>query len=175
VLFLIAMNIVLIGYRATGKTEVGRVLARKLGYDFVDSDSLIEKEAGCSISDIVKREGWPGFRKREKDVIKRLSMREKTVIAVGGGAVLDKENVEYLRKSGVIIWLKASAETILKRLKEDDKTASQRPSLTGRPLDAELVEILEKRIPLYKSAANVEIETDNYSIEEVVNKIFKLL
>lgn len=161
----------LIGYRATGKTEVGKALARQLGYDFIDSDILIEKEADCSISEIVKKEGWPGFRNREKDVIKKLSKRKKVVIAAGGGAILDSENVEHLKKSGVLIWLKASPETILSRLKEDDKTSSQRPSLTGKSLDAELKQILKERTPLYKGAAHIEIDTDNCPIEEIVKEI----
>lgn len=165
------MNIVLIGYRATGKTEVGKALARQLGYNFIDSDILIEKEADCSISDIVKKEGWAGFRNREKGVIKKLSKMKKVVIAAGGGAILDSENVEHLKKSGVLIWLKARPKTILSRLKEDDKTNSQRPSLTGKSLDVELKQILEERTPLYKGAAHIEIDTDNCSIEEIVKGI----
>lgn len=169
------MNIVLIGYRATGKTEVGKALARQLGYDFIDSDILIEREADCCISDIVRKEGWPGFRKREKDVIKRLSEMKKVVIAAGGGAILDSKNVEHLKKSGILVWLKARPETILKRLKGDDKTAFQRPSLTGESLDAELKQILKERTPLYKEAAHIEVDTDNGSIEEIAKKIIKLI
>jgi shikimate kinase len=167
------MNIVLIGYRATGKTEVGKALAKQLGYDFIDSDILIEEEAGCSIADIVKKEGWPGFRNREKVVIKRLAKMKKVVIAAGGGAILDPENVKYLKKSGILIWLKTRPETILRRLKENNKTNSQRPSLTGKSLDAELIQILEERAPLYKGAAHIEIDTNNRSIEEIVKEICK--
>ena len=165
----------LIGYRATGKTEVGRELARQLSYSFIDSDILIEEEAGCSIADIVRKEGWPGFRNREKDVIKRLSKMKKAVIAAGGGAILDSKNVEHLKTSGILIWLKARPETILSRLKEDDKTVFQRPSLTGESLDTELIKTLEERQPLYKRVAHIEIDTNNRSIKEIVKEIIKLI
>ena len=99
------MNIVLIGYRCTGKSSIGELLSRRLKWGFVDTDELIEREAGLNIEDIVAKKGWDEFRRIEKEVVKKVSCFDSFVIATGGGVVLDPENVSRLQKNGWIIWL----------------------------------------------------------------------
>ncbi|MDL1955941.1 MAG: shikimate kinase AroL [Candidatus Desulfofervidus auxilii] len=166
-------NIILIGFRATGKTTIGKLLAQKLNKPFIDTDILIEKRAGKTIAEIVKEEGWSGFRKREKMIIKELAEKEDIVLALGGGAILDAENVECLKKNGIFIWLKAKPETILKRLYQDKKTTSQRPSLTGKSLDAEINQILKERLPIYENIADISIDTDKMLPEEIIKIIME--
>jgi len=168
-------NIILIGFRATGKTTIGKLLAKTLNKRFIDTDNLIERKVGKTISEIVAREGWPGFRKREKAVIRELAKEKNLVLALGGGAVLDKENVEYLKKNGFFVWLKANSKTILQRLKQDKKTTFQRPSLTGKPLEAEIKEVLKERIPVYQDVADKSIDTDKMCPKEIVRIILSWL
>ncbi|MDL1970804.1 MAG: shikimate kinase AroL [Candidatus Desulfofervidaceae bacterium] len=164
-------HIVFIGFRATGKTTVGKMIAQSLGRKFVDTDVLIEERAGQTIAEIVKKEGWSGFRQREKTIIKELTQQHSLVIAVGGGAVLEEENVRYLKQNGILIWLKASPETICKRLNQDKKTDSQRPSLTGKEVTAEIKEVLNQRLPIYQKVADIEIDTEKHSLEEIVRLV----
>ncbi|MCP4250282.1 MAG: shikimate kinase, partial [bacterium] len=100
-------NIVLIGYRGAGKSAVGRLLAEQVAWTFVDTDAVIEIETGRSIADIFAAEGEPAFRKREYDVIARITQQRHQIIAAGGGAILDQRNVDRLRASGLVIWLTA--------------------------------------------------------------------
>ena len=125
------MNIVFIGYRGSGKSTVGRRLAARMRRRFVDTDDLIESKEG-QIRDIVKSHGWDYFRAVEKRIIEEISKEDKLVIALGGGAVLDIDNVRVLKKNGFIIWLKADQQTLLKRIDEDPETNTRRPTLTGR-------------------------------------------
>jgi len=111
------MNIVLIGYRCTGKTSVGRLIAHKLGRRFVDTDDLITEKSGCSINEMVKEKGWPYFRDMEKAVIKEVSAQDNLVIATGGGAVTSDINMENLKANGFIVWLDADINTVKRRLK----------------------------------------------------------
>ena len=169
------MNIVLIGYRGTGKTSVGMALAEKLGRDFYDADDHIEKKAGTSISDMVHQEGWAFFRAKEKEAVRDLTALDGCVIAAGGGAVLDPENVEYMKKSGVVILLEAATKTIFERMREDIKTEQQRPSLTGKDPYEEIEEVLAFRRPLYKEAMDFSVDTTWKSIEEVLEEIVQRL
>jgi len=97
------------------------------------------------------------------------------VIAVGGGAVINRENVKNLKQNGILIWLKANADTIAKRLLKDEKTASQRPSLTGKSVVEEIKELLRERLPLYQQASDIEVDTERYSPEEIARLIIKNL
>ena len=119
-------NIVLIGYRAVGKTTVGTLLAQRLGRPLIDLDAILEQEAGETIPDLVRREGWPEFRRREKAIVKRYAARSGQVLATGGGVVLDPENIAQLQATGKLVWLKASSATIKDRLSQDRQQ-------TGRP------------------------------------------
>ncbi len=168
------MNIFLVGYRCTGKTTVGKALAAKLGLNFVDADQMISAETGLDIAAIVDKMGWEAFRKKEREVISRLSQRNGQVIATGGGVVTAPENVTVMRSSGTVIWLKASPETIRRRMQADHGTATSRPSLTGQGSLLEIDEVLIERNPLYARAAQHFLDTDNVSIKQVVEKIMAL-
>ncbi|MCX7981619.1 MAG: shikimate kinase [Syntrophales bacterium] len=165
------MNIILIGFRGTGKTTVGRLLAQSLRLPFFDTDTFIQEETGKTIRDIVATEGWFTFRQLEKNVIGLLSLHDNCVIALGGGAILDPENVRRLQDKGFFVWLTAGLNTILERLTLDDKTKDVRPSLTDRDLVEETGDLLILREPYYQQIANVVISTEGKGPEEVVNDI----
>ncbi len=164
-------NLVLIGYRATGKSAVGSLLAQELARPFVDLDQVLEEEMGCSITDLVAEKGWPEFRRREKEVVARFGRAGGQVLATGGGAVLEPENVEILRQKGVVVWLRADPATIQERLSRDQREVSQRPSLTGRSTLEEVAEVLQSRQPLYAAAAHIVIDSDRHSLEQVVEQV----
>lgn len=165
------MNIVLIGYRGTGKSHVGRLLSEKLSFPYVSIDKAIVLRAGKSIPEIVKQFGWPGFRDRESLEVKEISVWDSIVIDTGGGVVERPENIEYLRENGFLIWLKASVPTIVSRIED----GSDRPALTdGKSFTEEVAEVLERRIPLYRSAAMHEIDTDGLAPEEIAEQIVML-
>lgn len=168
-------NVVLIGYRCTGKTVVGKDLAHKLNLDFVDTDDYIEKEVGCSVSEIVAKYGWDKFRRLEKEVIEIISSMDGKVIAAGGGAVLDDQNVKNLRKNGIVVLLEAKPQVILDRMASDKKTGMQRPGLTGKSPYEEIEEVLRVRQPLYEKAMDFYVDTTSKNIESVVDEIVKRL
>ena len=169
------MNIFLIGYRCTGKTCVGKSLARVLGWSFIDADLELVDKHGMTISEIVSKEGWSSFREKEKAIVKRLSVLDKHVVATGGGVILDIENVEQMKKSGTIIWLKATPETIKERILQDQNTEELRPSLTSKGLVEEIEETLLDRKPLYESAMDFSVDTDNRSIDDICSRIIREL
>ncbi|HKO31787.1 MAG TPA: shikimate kinase, partial [Nitrospiraceae bacterium] len=119
------MNIVLMGYRGTGKSTVGRLLAARLGRKLVSTDAEIVRRAQCSIPEIVAQKGWEYFRDLESDICREFASRDHLVIDTGGGAILRVQNVEALKKNSTVFWLTASVETITKRISGNN----QRPSL----------------------------------------------
>jgi shikimate kinase len=153
------MNIILIGYRASGKTTVGRELARLLGRPFFDSDRMIFAKTGRTIPEIVETSGWQAFREVEKTVIAELSGLDDVVIALGGGAVMDPDNVAMLGKRGRFVWLRADARILAVRMGKDKNGTAQRPSLTGAGTLAEIEEVLAKRLPVYGNVADVIVDT----------------
>jgi len=159
-------NIVLTGFMGTGKTEVGKLLAKKLSYTFVDADTEIELQEKMPITEIFKRFGEPYFRDVESEVIKRLSKMERVVISTGGGAVLRNENVANLKRNGILICLQARPETIYERTKHD----TSRPLLQVEDPLQRIKELLEIRRPYYEKA-DIMIETDNKTPEEVAQEI----
>jgi shikimate kinase len=166
------MNIVLIGYRGTGKSTVGRLLAARLGRELVSTDSEIVMRAKQTIPEIVDQQGWDYFRDLESDICGELADRDQIVIDTGGGTILRTKNVEALRKKGVVVWLTASVETITKRIGHDD----QRPSLTGtRSFVDEIQEVLRERTQKYQAAADHCIATDDRSINQLVDTLLKLV
>lgn len=169
------MNIVLIGYRGSGKSTVGRRLAARLKMKFVDTDHLIEERHGVLISDIVESYGWAYFRAMEKQIIEEISTQDHLVIASGGGAVLETENVKALRRNGLIIWLKADGEAIRKRIGQDPRPSLRRPSLTGKGVLEELEEVMTYREPFYGTAAGVELDTSSLDVEAVVKAVLLIL
>ncbi|MBW1795046.1 MAG: shikimate kinase [Deltaproteobacteria bacterium] len=170
-----AMNIVLIGYRGTGKTSVGAALSKRLGKAFCDTDDYIEEKVKRPISDMVAREGWAFFRAQEKQAIREVSSRKDCVIAAGGGAILDPENVENLKKNGVVVLLEATTRTILERMRRDKRTDQQRPSLTGKDPYKEIEEVLEFRGPFYQEAMDFSVDTTSKSIDQVLDEIVEKL
>ena len=161
-----AMNIVLIGYRGSGKSSVGKKLASKLWLDFVDSDALIIERAGMTIREIFEKEGEAGFREREVAVIQELAGRDNLVIAAGGGAVLDPTNVEALKKNGKIIWLHAEPDVLHERIQADTETNATRPNLTSAGGLEEIKDVLAQRMTIYKSAAHVRLDVTHLSVDE---------
>ncbi|MDP1989895.1 MAG: shikimate kinase [Syntrophales bacterium] len=169
------MNIIFTGYRCTGKTSAGRRLAQHLGCAFYDADEMIIKLTGRSVEQIVAEKGWPAFREVERTVILELSGKDNCVIAPGGGAVLDERNVETLKKNGLFVWLVADTATIVQRLKKDQTGGAPRPSLSGKPVEMEVQEILAQREPIYRHIADLTIDTSTRTVEEVVKTIAKKL
>ncbi len=165
-------KILLIGYRATGKTAVGRELARMLGCPFRDLDQLIEKEAGKSIAEIVDQEGWDGFRKRERELFQEMAdSPKKFVLACGGGAVLHEDVMEKFREKAMVVWLKAPLEVMLKRMKSDKNTPRTRPSLTKMDTRQEMEQIYKERKPLYEKFAHVIVDTKDKSPFQIAQEI----
>jgi shikimate kinase len=168
-------NLVLIGYRATGKTSVGARLAQILHRPFVDLDQVLVAEAGKSVADIVAQGGWEEFRRREKELVARFRHTRGQVLATGGGVVLDPENVANLQENGTLIWLTAEPATIQERLDQDQPGQSNRPSLTGSDPAAEVAAVLEARWPLYQAAARITVDTTALSLSQVVDRILAIL
>jgi shikimate kinase len=164
-------NLVLIGYRATGKTAVGARLAQFLGRPFVDLDQVLVQEAGESIADIVAQGGWAEFRRREKELVARFRRTQGQVLATGGGVVLDPDNIAALRKNGIIVWLTADPETIQARLTKDLPRDPNRPSLTGGDTIREVTTVLEERYPLYQAAAQIAVDTTHRDVAQVVDAV----
>jgi len=169
------MRIVLIGYRGTGKTTVGELLARDLGRPFIDLDPLIEQQAGMSIADIFRRFGEEHFRGLESRVIAGLDPQAEDVISAGGGAILREQNVRLLRGNSLVVWLTASAETLHARIGGDATTAQRRPDLTALSGLAEIRHLLAVREPLYRGACDLEIDTDALSVRQIAERIVEKL
>ncbi len=166
-----ASNIILIGYRACGKTSVGQLLADRLGWRFVDTDDEVEREAGRSICDIFAGDGEPAFRERETRVIARLTAGARQVVSVGGGAVLSADNRRRLQAAGRCIWLTAPAEVLYERIQSDPRSVTQRPALSDLGGLAEVASILNSRVPLYKSISSHTVDTHGKSVEAVVEAV----
>ena len=160
------MKIVLTGFMGTGKSAVGPILARKLGIDCIDTDYLLEKEAGQSIKEIFRTHGESHFRSLEKEIIKELVKKGDVIIDVGGGAILDPENLENLKKDGILVSLLASSEEIKKRTAGDDS----RPLLKSGGKTIE--NLLSQRLPFYLKA-NICVDTDGKEPEEVAEEIIE--
>jgi shikimate kinase len=164
-------RLILVGYRGTGKTTVGGLLAARLGWEFADADDLIEATAGKSVAAIFADEGEVGFRDREAAALRDLCRRERLVLATGGGAVLRPANRELLRGAGFVAWLTASPETIWTRLRGDPATAARRPNLTPAGGIDEVRSLIAAREPLYRELAHFAVDTDAPSPEEVADAI----
>lgn len=162
------MKIVLIGYRGTGKSEVGKILAAKQKTVCISMDARIVEKVGMSIPEFVKANGWPKFRDTETIIAKELAVQDNIVVDCGGGVIERWENIEALEANSVIIWLKASVETIVKRI----QGGTDRPSLTtGKSFTDEVAEVLERRTPLYQKAAHLEIDTDHLAPEAIADQV----
>jgi shikimate kinase len=165
------MNIILIGYRCSGKTAVGKILAQKLKRQFVDLDEAIEAQTGCDIKLLVSQKGWGYFRKIERQIIQTLTQRDHLVLATGGGVVMDPLNVKDLKTNGLLIYLEADAKVISQRMERDQISGNIRPSLTKDDPIKEIEAVLKDRTPLYLSASDFTIDTSGRSLEEVAQFI----
>lgn len=164
-------RITLIGYRGTGKSTVAAILARSLGCDWRDADVVLEKRLGTTITAVIRDQGEPAFRDAEERVLAEL-MAWDGVVATGGGVVLRPANRELLRRRGrPVVWLRAEAEVIRRRLAADPATATRRPSLTGSDPLAEVAAALEVRDPLYRECADVAFDSAGESAEAVAARI----
>ncbi len=165
--------IVLTGFRATGKTAVGRRLADLLAYRFIDTDDVVVDRLGCSIAESVRLDGWQPFRDMERQVLQQLATETNTVIATGGGAVLHTQAWEELRAHAFVVWLRAETETILSRLRQDKKTKKQRPALSDQNRETEIPALLAEREPLYLAGSSLMVDTDNQTPVELAALIFQ--
>jgi shikimate kinase len=164
-------RVYLIGPRGSGKTTVGRLLAARLGWAFVDADEELETRAARSIADIFAVDGEPAFRALESDVLRDLAARYRHVIACGGGVVLRPDNREILRTTGHCVWLTGDPATLADRLAVDPTTADRRPALTALPGRDEIEVVLREREPLYREVAHLTVATDGRSPDDVVSAI----
>ncbi len=165
------MNLVLIGYRGTGKSTLGKLLAERLGLSYVCLDDQIVKRAGMSIPRIVERHGWDYFRDLEEEVVREASQGDRQLIDAGGGVITREANIENLRRNGLVVLLEATVEDIVARIGSD----TQRPSLTGtKSFTEEVEEVLQQRRPLYEKAAHHRVNTSELSVEEAVDRIAQL-
>ena len=168
-------NIALIGFRATGKTAVGKILAQRLNRIFLDMDEHLTVSAGREIACWVRLEGWNSFRQAESELLKTISTRGGLVVATGGGVILAPENRRLLKDSFFSVWLKANTETIHSRIISDPRSCSTRPPLSELPLEDEIRKLLTEREPFYSDTADVEIVTQGKSLPEVASEIIACL
>ena len=162
-----SQNIVLIGFMGTGKTTIGKIASERLGLEFIDTDDLIVEAAGDPIPAIFEQVGEGGFRKIESDVLRGLAGKGGRIIATGGGIVTQPENQSLLQQLGFVVWLSATVETIFERVSLN----SDRPLLyTDDPLQT-ITNMLADREPLYRAAADLKVETDEFHAEEITHGI----
>ncbi len=166
-------SIYLVGGRAVGKSSIGKELAQRLGYEFLDTDTLITEACGCSVAEIVEREGWQAFRGYEKQVLLDLVGRKSCVVATGGGAILHRELWPQIKEHATVVWLQADLATLEKRIMGDGNSSSQRPSLTGKDICQEMKEVLRERNPLYKETADCIIDSSAMMVYDAVLEIEK--
>ena len=164
------MNLIMIGFMGVGKTTIGRKLAKRLGYHFLDMDEQIENKQKCSISEIFENRGEEYFRQLEVKLLLKLSSVQNTVISTGGGAVATEGNFDLMKKYGTVVYLKTSFEDIIERVKR----SHHRPLLQTEDLEQRIHELLEKRIPLYEQADHI-IETKNLSPQRITSLIIRNL
>lgn len=165
-------NIILIGYMGSGKSTVAKELHIKTGMEVIDTDALIVREQGKSISEIFQTDGEPVFRELETELLMRLSENESAyILSTGGGMPVREENRAILKRLGTVFFLKAGTDTILERVKED----TQRPLLQGADQRTRIAGMLKERTPMYELAADHVIETDGKTIEKVITEILRLI
>ena len=162
-------NIYLVGFMGTGKSTVGKIVADRLGREFIEMDQLIEKIDGLKITDIFAQKGEKYFRKLEKKVLRDISDKFGRIVSCGGGIMINKDNVGMLKASGKIICLEASPSVIYART----KNYSERPLLNTADPQKKILELLELRKPFYKQA-NFFVDTNNLMPDEIAGKIVSI-
>jgi shikimate kinase len=171
------MKLVLIGLRGTGKSTVGRLMAQRLNWQFLDSDVIVQERAGMTIREIFEKHGEPHFRKLESAVIHEIAALENVVIASGGGAVLNPQNVAVLKQGGFVVHLSASPSELWHRIVQDQSTHDNRPKLVhdaGSGLD-ELKKLMLSRAAVYAESRDVEVIVEGRAPDEVAEAIVLLM
>jgi shikimate kinase len=165
-------NIALIGFMGSGKSTIGRQLAQQLGWRFTDTDSLIERVAGCTIPALFLRDGELAFRDRETEIVLGVTAGERQVIATGGGAILREENVAALRSAGLVVYLTARPDVLAERV---SRRPGQRPLLTSgeEPALTQILRMLAERGPLYRKACHVLVDTSERSPQALAEEIVR--
>ncbi len=164
------MNVVLVGFMASGKSSIGKRLARRLGYRFLDTDQFIEAELGCSIAEIFAIQGEPYFRELETRVLRSLPRLENHIIATGGGIITTPGNMELLKRIGTVVFLNAERKDILARLERD----TRRPMVQGGNLEEKVNALLDKRMPLY-TQADVIVPTSGRTVNQTASEVLRLV
>jgi shikimate kinase len=165
------MVVTLIGYRGCGKSSVGRLLAERLGWSCADADEEIERLSKQTIRQIFEERGELAFRDLEEQTIARLLEGDELILAAGGGAVLRESTRQRMKSAGPVVWLTASPETLFERIGNDDTTGQRRPDLTSQGGLAEIRSLLELRTPFYRSTADLQIETEGLSPDEIADNL----
>jgi shikimate kinase len=169
-----AQGVALLGYRGTGKSTVGRIVAGRSGRPFLDADLELEMRTGRSVSAILTEDGEPVFRDWEERTLAELVDQSPTaVIATGGGVVLREQNRRRLRDFGFLVWLTAEPAELASRLRADPRGLAARPALTADGTIAEIVRVLEIRTPIYQAVADTIIDTGGKTPEEVAAAILE--
>jgi len=163
------VNLYIVGFMATGKSAVGRMLARKLGFRFIDSDRAIEEKEGMRIKEIFEEHGEEYFRRLERDFVESGHPPQKCIVACGGGLIMQQGVLDVLKTKGVIVCLSASVETILKRTSGSKK----RPLLNTEDRDVQVRRLIAERGPVYRDAG-IGVSTENRSIAEVCKHVARV-
>lgn len=162
----------LIGARGCGKTTIGRMLAQRLKYRFCDTDQYLQQTANCSIAQMVATHGWDYFRHQEHLSLSAV-IGEQTIVATGGGIILREDNRQLMASRGFVVWLDAKPGVLVDRLLEDPEF-SQRPTLTGRAITDEVVEVMQQRLSLYQATAHCRIDAErapDWIVDTIVQHI----
>ncbi|MBV8813021.1 MAG: shikimate kinase [Verrucomicrobia bacterium] len=168
-LVLSGQNLVLIGFMGSGKSSVGRELAKRWSFRFVDTDSIIRRRYELSIPDLFSKYGEPFFREAEYQTLVRLQGTQRAIIATGGGIVIQPRNIPLLKDLGRVVWLCASQDAILRRIGK----STHRPMLNQADPEESISRLLSERIPLYQQLADLQIETSGLTHADVADRIIK--
>ncbi|MEZ6101917.1 MAG: shikimate kinase [Pirellulaceae bacterium] len=169
------MQIFLIGYRATGKSTVAQALAKSLRWHWVDTDVLIEETAGSSIKHIFSERGESGFRELEAKILEEVVQGDHRIVALGGGAVVRETNRQMLQDRGPVVWLTASVDAIVDRVRADAMSNSRRPALTSLGDREEVSRVLQQRLPIYQQCATLVVDTEGKSPDMIAEEILAAL
>ena len=161
----------LVGFRCTGKSTVGKILADLLGRPFLDTDRMVERKENRTITQLVHQRGWTCFREMEKQALFDTRHFVAPVVATGGGIVLDPENRSFIQAQGICVWLWADAATTLGRICSDQENQGSRPSLTDLSLAQETQKMLDLRTPLYREVSQLQIDTTCHSPKQAATLI----
>lgn len=169
------LHIYLTGYRGSGKSSVGKMLAKKLKRVCIDLDDEVERLAGRTIHEVFARDGEAAFRDLEENALREASRRPPAVISLGGGAVLRTANRDIIRKTGICVWLQVDAATVLQRLNRDSGTPDRRPALTTLSPRQEIETLLEKREPIYREVADHQVDTIGRGVRAITTRVLRAL